>query len=55
MITVRCLLNLVVQHNWSVFHLDINNAFMCGDLNETVYMKLPDGYFHANETRVCRP
>ncbi|GJY36641.1 ribonuclease H-like domain-containing protein [Tanacetum coccineum] len=31
-VTVRCLINLVVQNNWSLFQLDINNAFLYGDL-----------------------
>ncbi|GKA24269.1 ribonuclease H-like domain-containing protein [Tanacetum coccineum] len=33
---------------------DLNNAFLYGDLVETVYMKLPGGYFSANDNRVCR-
>ncbi|GJS04657.1 ribonuclease H-like domain-containing protein [Tanacetum coccineum] len=41
----RCLLNLVMQSNWFVFQLDGNNAFLYGDLDETVYMKLPEGQF----------
>ncbi|XP_071694856.1 uncharacterized mitochondrial protein AtMg00820-like [Rutidosis leptorrhynchoides] len=33
MITVRCILNLVVQNNWTLFQLDINNAFLYGSQN----------------------
>nr|GFB61302.1 ribonuclease H-like domain-containing protein [Tanacetum cinerariifolium] len=40
MVTVRCLLNLVVSSYWHVFQLDVNNTFIYGDLNETMYMKL---------------
>ncbi|GJR02092.1 ribonuclease H-like domain-containing protein [Tanacetum coccineum] len=33
---------------------DVNNAFLYDDLDETVYMKLLNGYYPANDTRVCR-
>ncbi|GJX83873.1 ribonuclease H-like domain-containing protein [Tanacetum coccineum] len=34
MVTVRCLLNIVVSMSWPVFQLDMNNAFLYGDLEE---------------------
>ncbi|GKD48341.1 putative RNA-directed DNA polymerase [Tanacetum coccineum] len=43
MVTVRCVLSLAIQHDWSVYQLNINNAFLYGDLVEDVYMTLPEG------------
>ncbi|GKB07051.1 ribonuclease H-like domain-containing protein [Tanacetum coccineum] len=53
MVTVRCLLNVVVSNSWHVFQLDVNNAFIYGDLIETVYMKPPKGYFPL-DNKVCK-
>nr|GEU93556.1 ribonuclease H-like domain-containing protein [Tanacetum cinerariifolium] len=36
--TVRCLISLVVQDGWCLFQLDVNNAFLYGNLNEDVYI-----------------
>ncbi|GKD41966.1 ribonuclease H-like domain-containing protein, partial [Tanacetum coccineum] len=53
-VTVRCLINLAVQSGWSLLQMDINNVFLYGDLNETVYMTLTPGYFPPNKTKVCK-
>ncbi|PWA51104.1 ribonuclease H-like domain-containing protein [Artemisia annua] len=54
MVTVRCLINLAVTNDWPLYQLDVNNAFLYGDLHEEVYMKLPPGYYDKDETNVCR-
>ncbi|GJX03223.1 ribonuclease H-like domain-containing protein [Tanacetum coccineum] len=54
MVTVRCIISLVVHNNWPLFQLDVNNAFLYGDLHENVYMDLPPGYYDASETRVSK-
>ncbi|GJS08645.1 ribonuclease H-like domain-containing protein [Tanacetum coccineum] len=44
-VIVRCLINLAVQNSWPLYQLDID---------ETIYMSLPDGYFKHGDKRVCR-
>ncbi|GJX54834.1 ribonuclease H-like domain-containing protein [Tanacetum coccineum] len=51
---VRYLISLAVQNGWCLFQLDINNAFLYGNLNEDMYMLPPPGYFDKNETKVCK-
>ncbi|GJQ92447.1 putative RNA-directed DNA polymerase [Tanacetum coccineum] len=54
MVTVRCHLSLVVQKGWVVYQLDINNAFLYGEIVKDVYMTLPEGYFDVNDKKVCK-
>ncbi|GKD62419.1 ribonuclease H-like domain-containing protein, partial [Tanacetum coccineum] len=42
--TVGCLISLVVQNNWMLFQLDVNNAFLYGNLDENVYMLSTRGF-----------
>ncbi|GJZ38593.1 ribonuclease H-like domain-containing protein [Tanacetum coccineum] len=34
--------------------MDVNNAFLYGNLNEEVYMVPSPGFFNSNETKVCK-
>ncbi|GJU11010.1 ribonuclease H-like domain-containing protein [Tanacetum coccineum] len=50
----KCLISLAVKNGWCLFQLDVNNAFLYGNLDEDVYMLPPPGYFDKNETRFCK-
>ena len=41
--TVKLMLALAAIHDWELCHLDINNAFLYGDLEEEIYMTIPPG------------
>jgi hypothetical protein len=37
-------LSIVVSRGWNLRQLDVQNAFLHGDLNEDVYMQQPPGF-----------
>ncbi|GKE05009.1 ribonuclease H-like domain-containing protein [Tanacetum coccineum] len=51
MVIVRCLIALAVVNNWPLYQLDVNNAFLYGDLLEDVYMTLHEGYNNECNTK----
>nr|GEX38526.1 putative reverse transcriptase, RNA-dependent DNA polymerase, Gag-polypeptide of LTR copia-type [Tanacetum cinerariifolium] len=54
MTTVRCLINIAVQKDWKIYQMDVNNAFLNGDLNKKLYMVPSPGFFNSNETKVYK-
>ncbi|KAJ0481125.1 putative RNA-directed DNA polymerase [Helianthus annuus] len=45
---IRTVLTLALSQSWSIHHLDVTNAFLHGNLNETVYMYQPMGFRHPD-------
>ncbi|KAK9077344.1 hypothetical protein SSX86_005681 [Deinandra increscens subsp. villosa] len=52
--TLRCLLTVAAARNWFTHQLDVQNAFLHGDLHEVVYMTPPPGLHRQGENTVCR-
>ncbi|CAL9009693.1 unnamed protein product [Prunus brigantina] len=52
--TLRCLLAIAASRNWFLHQLDVQNAFLHGDLDEEVYMVPPPGLRRQGENLVCR-
>ncbi|RVW90944.1 Retrovirus-related Pol polyprotein from transposon RE1 [Vitis vinifera] len=54
-ISVRCLVALAAARGWSLHQMDVNNAFLHGDLHEEIYMSPPLGLRRqGKENLVCR-
>ncbi|GMI78367.1 cysteine-rich RLK (RECEPTOR-like protein kinase) 8 [Hibiscus trionum] len=56
-VTVRVLLSVALNNVWNLRQIDIDNAFLNGDLSEEVYMQQPLGFEQkdSNENKlVCR-
>uniref|UniRef100_A0A2N9IEV6 GS catalytic domain-containing protein n=1 Tax=Fagus sylvatica TaxID=28930 RepID=A0A2N9IEV6_FAGSY len=54
MTTVRTLIAISAIRDWDIFQMDVKNAFLNGDLSETVYMRPPPGSSIASPHMVCK-
>ncbi|CAL1408028.1 unnamed protein product [Linum trigynum] len=54
--SVKMLLVVASTQNWHLHQMDVNNAFLNGDLDEDVYMELPEGLRDKPEYKgkVCK-
>lgn len=53
-ITVRFVLTIAIFRHWHITHLDVNNAFFNGILQEEVYMKQLPGFVSYDKHLVCK-
>ena len=53
--TIRIIITLAVNNDWLLRQVDINNAFLNGDLTKTVYMPQPEGFEDKNRPNyICK-
>ena len=53
--TIKLVLSYAVTKGWDLNQLDVNNAFLNGDLTEVVYMSQPPGFIDKSHPHfVCR-
>ncbi|GKV49633.1 hypothetical protein SLEP1_g56374 [Rubroshorea leprosula] len=53
--TIRTVLSLAVSRRWPLKQLDVNNAFLHGELDEELYMQQPAGFIdQTHPSHVCR-
>ncbi|KAI3684681.1 hypothetical protein L6452_33906 [Arctium lappa] len=53
--TIRTVLSIAMGRNWPIHQLDVKNAFLHGNLKETVFMYQPPGFVNPSTPgHVCR-
>ena len=53
MTTIRTIIALAAARKWPLYQLEVNNAFLHGDLYKEVYMKMPEGISNPCN-KVCK-
>ena len=53
--TIRVVFTLAVTYNWEIRQIDFNNAFLNGEIVETVYLSKPVGFVSTSHPQhVCK-
>nr|KYP46794.1 Retrovirus-related Pol polyprotein from transposon TNT 1-94 [Cajanus cajan] len=53
--TIQIVFCLALSHDWSLSHMDINNAFFHDSLSKDIYMSQPYGFVHPQHPNyVCK-
>jgi transposase InsO family protein len=53
--SLRCLFALAAHYDWEVHHMDVKSAYLNGKLEETIYMRQPEGFVKAGQEHlVCK-
>ncbi|GKA05623.1 retrovirus-related pol polyprotein from transposon TNT 1-94 [Tanacetum coccineum] len=54
MVTVRAFLAVAASKQWELQQMDVHNAFLHGDLEEEMFMKLPPGLNKGKHVEACK-
>lgn len=55
LVLLNTVLSLAMAHKWSIHQLDVKNAFLHGDMKETVYMHQASWFVDRRSPHhVCR-
>ena len=53
-VSIRVLFTLSAVSDWEVLQLEVKRAFLYLDLEDEIYMELPEGYDNSIGDKVCR-